>query len=131
MTDTPQFRVVLRGYEPTQVDQRVQQLAQQADEARRHAETLAERVRVLEEERDHGTATGDATPVPATFEHLGQRVAEILSLAEAEAEDLRERGRSLLVDERQQVADEVSRQRGEADRYAEQIRGDAETEASR
>ena len=50
MTDTPQFRVVLRGYEPAQVDQSMQQLAAQAEEARAHAEQLAERVRVLEQQ---------------------------------------------------------------------------------
>jgi cell division septum initiation protein DivIVA len=130
MTDTPQpFRVVLRGYEPAQVDQRIQQLAAQAEEARAYAEQLAERVRLLEQEPSAGGEPAAAPP--ATFEHLGERVAKILSLAEAEARDLLERGRTLLDDERSQVADEVSRQRSEADRHAEQTRSDADTEAAR
>src|SRR5688500_3583001 len=118
MTENPQpFRVVLRGYEPTQVDQRMQQLAQQAEEARAHAEQLAQRVRVLEQQ---GQDASEASAAPASYEHLGERVARILELAKEEARDLLERGRSLLDDERQQVSDEVSRQRGEADRYADQ-----------
>jgi len=129
MTDTPQFRVVLRGYEPAQVDQRIQQLAQQADQARAHAEQLAERVRVLEQQDAAGAS--EASAAPATFEHLGERIAKILSIAEDEARELLERGRSLLDDERQQVADAVSRQHGDADKYADQTRTDAETEAAR
>src|SRR5687767_7490002 len=101
MTDSPQFRVVLRGYEPAQVDQRMQTLAQQAEQAQAHAEQLAERVRVLEQGQDAAGAS-EASAAPATFEHLGERVARILSLAEEEARDLLDRGRSLLDEERQQ-----------------------------
>jgi cell division septum initiation protein DivIVA len=136
MTDTPPtkgqpFRVVLRGYEPTQVDQRMQQLASQVDDARAYAQQLAERVRVLEEQEYAAAGASEAPVGPATFEHLGERVAKILTLAETEARDLVERGRRLLDEERSQVADEVSRQRSEADRHANQIRSDAETETAR
>ena len=131
MTDTPQFRVVLRGYEPAQVDQRMQQLAAQADEARAHAEQLAERVRGLEQQSHDAAGASEAAAGPASYEHLGERVAQILSLAEEEARELLERGRSLLDDERQQVADVVSRQHSDADKYADQTRTDAETEAAR
>ena len=129
MTDNPQFRVVLRGYEPAQVDKRLHELAQQADEARAHADQLADRVRVLEHQTQF--APDEQPAVPATFEHLGQRVASILGLAEEESRELLEKGRALLEGERKQVSEEVSRQRGEADRLAEQTRADADTESAR
>jgi cell division septum initiation protein DivIVA len=129
MTETPQFRVVLRGYEPAQVDKRLQELAQQAESARQQAAQLADRVQQLEHQQESGAA--EQQPVMATFEHLGKRVAEILSIAEAEAKDLLDKGRAALEGERASVADEVSKQRTDADRHAEQLRSDAETEAAR
>jgi cell division septum initiation protein DivIVA len=130
MTETPPFRVVLRGYEPAQVDKRLQELAQQADQARQQAAQLAERVQQLEQHRV-SEGDGESQPVLATFEHLGQRISKILSLAEAEAKDLLDKGRAALESERSAVAEEVSRQRSDADRHAEQRRTDADTEASR
>ena len=130
MTDGPQFRVVLRGYEPAQVDQRVQQLAQEAEAAQAHAEQLAERVSVLEAEPRRRCARRCRRPRrPSSTSASASR--RILSLAEEEARDLVERGRALLDEERQQVADEVSRQRSDADKYADQTRSDADTEAAR
>jgi cell division septum initiation protein DivIVA len=129
MTETPQFRVVLRGYEPAQVDKRLEELAQQAEEARRQAAQLADRVQQLEHQQQAGSA--EQQPVVATYDHLGQRVAEMLSLAAAEAKDLLDKGRAALESERTSVADEVSRQRSEADKHADQRRTDAETEAAR
>jgi hypothetical protein len=70
MTETPPFRVVLRGYEPAQVDKRLQELAQQADQARQQAAQLAERVQQLEQHRV-SEGDGESQPVLATFEHLG------------------------------------------------------------
>ncbi|MEO6510365.1 MAG: hypothetical protein ABIO16_05180 [Nocardioides sp.] len=129
MTETPQFRVVLRGYDPAQVDRRLQELAQQSEAARQQAAQLADRVQQLEQQQQSGAA--EQQPVLATFDHLGKRVGEILSMAEAEARELLDKGRSALEGERASVADEVSRQRTDADRHAEQRRGDADTEASR
>ena len=129
MTDSPQFRVVLRGYEPAQVDKRLHELAQQAEEARASAAQLADRVRQLEQDKQAGGS--EQQPVLATFDHLGQRVAEMLRLAEEEAHDLLDRGRAALEQERSTVADEVSRQRSDADRHAEERRTDADSEAVR
>jgi len=129
MTDTPRFRVVLRGYEPAQVDKRLQELAQQADEARQQAAQLAQRVQQLEQHQQSGG--GDQQPVLATFDHLGKRIADMLRIAEEEAAELLDKGRSALEQERSTVAEEVSRQRSDADRHAEQRRTDADTEAVR
>jgi cell division septum initiation protein DivIVA len=126
---TEQFRVVLRGYEPAQVDKRLAELAQHAQQVTSYAEQLAERVRALEEER--AAQASDQPPVPATFEHLGDRVAQILALAEEEARELLAKGRAALETERSTVAAEVSKQRSEADRHSEQRRSDADTEAAR
>ena len=130
MTDSPQFRVVLRGYEPAQVDKRLAgAAAQQAEEARSQAAQLAERMQQLEQHQQAGG--GDQQPVLATFQHLGQRIAAMLALAEEEAHELLDKGRTALEQERVSVADEVSRQRSDADRHAEQRRTDADTEAVR
>ena len=120
-----QFRTVLRGYEPAQVDRRLQELAQEAQESRARADQLAERVRGLE------AVAGDGTAAPASFEHLGARVAQILGLAEEEAHELVERGQSKVEQQRADVVDEMARQRSEADRYADQRRSEADTEAAR
>lgn len=93
MTEQSQpFRVVLRGYDTAQVDQRLAELAQAAAEARAGADELAQRVRVLEAERERAAsdqeaaADADTPATPLTFDHLGPRVVQILSLAEEEAE---------------------------------------------
>jgi DivIVA domain-containing protein len=120
-----QFRTVLRGYEPAQVDRRLQELAQAAQEARARADQLAERVRGLE------AAPGEGTAAPASYDHLGARVAQILSLAEDEARELVDRGQAAVEQQRADVVDEMARQRSEADRYADQRRSEADTEAAR
>ena len=96
MTDAPQFRVVLRGYEPAQVDQSVQQLAKQADEARAQAAQLAERVRVLEQESREAADASSAEAGPASYEHL--------AAARAEADELRTKARLVLEDARNESA---------------------------
>ncbi len=131
-----QFRVVLRGYDPAQVDRRIADLARAADDARQQLAQLRAHVHELEEDRDRALeeASTPAPPVepgPATFAHLGERVGQILHLAEEEAEDLRSRARTELEAERESVTAEVARVRAEADRYAGNRRSDADTEAAR
>ncbi|MDQ3664400.1 MAG: DivIVA domain-containing protein [Actinomycetota bacterium] len=121
-----QFRTVLRGYDPSQVDRRVAELIEAAKESRTQAEQLAERVRELEERAKAGDGA-----TPPGFEQLGQRVARILILAEEEAEEVRSNGRADLDARREQLEQEVTRVRSDADRYAEQQRSEADTAAAR
>jgi cell division septum initiation protein DivIVA len=136
-----QFRVVLRGYDPVQVDRRMSELGDAAGETQHRLEQLTDRVTELEEERDRAlaqaAAAGTAGPVepvesgPVTFTHLGERVGQILTLAEEEAEEIRTRARAELDGEREAFAAEVTRVRSEADRYATDRRSDADTESAR
>ena len=132
-----QFRVVLRGYDTTQVDQRLAELAQAASEARAGADELAQRVRVLEAERERAAARSeeaeesDTPATPLTFDHLGPRVVQILTLAEEEAEDLKARATAEIEAHRRQLDDDVTRLRKDADTYAAQRRSDADTESAR
>jgi DivIVA domain-containing protein len=88
---TPEFRTVLRGYDPAQVDDLLRRLADDAEAARRHLDELTARVRRLEAERDRLVEERGGEPVAeASYDHLGDRVAQILRLAEEEAAELRE-----------------------------------------
>ena len=125
-----QFRTVLRGYEPTQVDQRIRELAERAAAAERRADELREMVGKLESERERAGAEA-APPAPATFEHLGQRVGAILTLADEEANSIRSRAEDEVEELRARAAEDSGRIRAEADRYAENRRRDADTESAR
>jgi cell division septum initiation protein DivIVA len=122
------FRVVLRGYEPTQVNQRLEELTTAVAQATAQRDALAARLDAAERER------AEQAPVPAeppTFEHLGDRVAQILTLAKEEADELRRTAYADVAAERQRVQDETARLREEAERYAGETRSTAETDAAR
>src|SRR3954464_12377939 len=127
---TGDFRTVLRGYDPSQVHARLRQLTASLGSARQEAETLQERVRSLEAQAQEEQPEPEPQ-TPPTFEHLGNRVGQILSLAEEEADEIRRRVLEELQEHRQQVSETVERLRAEADRYAEQRRSEADTEATR
>ena len=135
MTDSPNpFRVVLRGYDPTQVDRRVTELTESADSARRQAEALEQRVQQLEDEQSRPAEESPVEPQPAepvTFTHLGERVGQILALADEEADELRERARQEAATHRAEVEGTAAGVRAAADQYAEQRRSDVDAEAAR
>lgn len=96
------FRTVLRGYDPNDVNHHVSELqkaiagAQQEharqsvelDKLQRAYSDAAARVQQLQAQVAELEESASAGVAP-TFEHLGQRVGQILSLAEAEADELR------------------------------------------
>ena len=123
-----EFRMVLRGYDPAEVDSLVHELTEATAQARRQLDDLTAQVEKLEAEREH---QGEAEPAVASFAHLGDRVARILTLADEEAEAIRQRVHDDPKSERDELSETVGRLRGEADRYAEQRRSDADTEAAR
>ncbi|RYU11024.1 hypothetical protein [Nocardioides iriomotensis] len=125
-----QFRSVLRGYEPQQVDQRIRELTDRAAAADRRVEELTEMVGKLESERDSAPLDAGPPPVP-TFEHLGKRVGEILALADEEAASLRAGAQEEVEALRGRAAEDSGRIRAEADKYSEGRRRDADTDASR
>ncbi len=125
----PLFRVVLRGYEPAQVDRRIEELSAAVQEAARQRDDLCLRLQTLEEER--ALRGGDAPVEPASFTHLGERVGQILALAEEEAADLRRLGAEEVAKRHSEIAEQVGQIKGEADRYSANRRTEAETEAAR
>lgn len=126
------FRVVLRGYDPTQVNRRLDELTAALAQAVAERDALAQRLADEQEALDREPAL----PAPAvqgepTFEHLGERVGQILSLAAEEAAELRRTAEAEVAAERDSVRAEAGRIREEADRYAADTRSAAETEATR
>jgi DivIVA domain-containing protein len=143
MSDNAPFRTVLRGYDPAEVDARLRALSQQAgsaqaanDElgkARAQTERLTEQVRALqakvaEAERQ---PRPDAAPVQASFTDLGARIGQMLSLAEEEAAELREKARTEADAHRQSVHDAVAKVQAEAERQAAERRSATEAESAR
>jgi cell division septum initiation protein DivIVA len=122
------FRVVLRGYEPAQVNRRLEELTAAVAQAAAQRDALAARLEAVDRER---AETGPADIEPPTFEHLGARVAQILILAGEEADDLRRTSDAEVSAERQRLEQETTRSREEAERYAADTRSAAETEAAR
>lgn len=138
MADHDTFRVVLRGYEPAQVNERINELTKVAAQARAQRDALAARLeaaeRDLAEATQAQTASTGAAPVaaePPTYEHLGDRVGQILTLADQEAQDLRRRAEEQIAGLRRQLDEEEQATREKAERYAAETRSAAESEAAR
>jgi cell division septum initiation protein DivIVA len=123
------FRVVMRGYEPSQVNQRLEELTAAVAQANAQRDAIAARLDAAERDRPE-----PAPPVvvePPTFEDFGARVGQILGLAQEEADELRRTAEEAVAAERQRLEEETTRTREEADRYATDTRSAAETEAAR
>ena len=128
MNDTGStFELVRRGYEPTQVNRRIEELTAAVAQAAAQRDALAARLDAAERDRP------EPVPVvePATFESLGARVGQILTLANEEADELRRTAYADVSGERQRAQEESDRIREEADRYAADTRSTAETQATR
>lgn len=124
------FELVRRGYEPTQVNRRLEELTAAVAQANAQRDALAARLDAVERDR----SSEPPAPVevqPPTFEHLGARVGQILGLANEEADELRRTAYSEVAAERQRLEEDTTRMREEAERYAADTRSAAETEAAR
>jgi chromosome segregation ATPase len=124
------FELVRRGYEPTQVNRRLEELTAAVAQANAQRDALAARLDAVERDR----SSEPPAPVevqPPTFEHLGARVGQILGLANEEADELRRTAYAEVAAERQRLEEDTIRMREEAERYAADTRSTAETEAAR
>jgi cell division septum initiation protein DivIVA len=132
MTDTPTFRTTMRGYEPSAVDQRIAELSAALDDAHQQAAVLTDQVRQLTALAEDSSLQAEQQSPPAlTFTNFGDRVGQILVLAEEEAAEIRS---NAAVEVEQKLADiEAStvKVRVDADRYASEARAAAEREGSR
>src|SRR4051812_9725537 len=114
----------MRGYDPAEVDRRLDELTSAVTSLTQQRDGLATRVQEL-----HDAASGAAEP--PGFDHLGARVGQILSLADEEATELRERARTEAEAHTTEVHATSAQTREEADQYATRIRSEAESQASR
>jgi DivIVA domain-containing protein len=149
MTDpNNQFRSVLRGYDPAQVDRHVSELAKAATAAREEAiqeasehtavvsrleavrdqlrsevERHAARARALEEAQ---TKAGNPT-----YAALGERIGSILTLADQEARELRTHAAADAANQQEMAKESAAATRRDTDHYAREKRNAAEAEAAR
>jgi len=123
------FRVVLRGYDPIQVNGRLEELTTAVAETAAQRDAVAARLESVEQQLKEPVP--ERVVEPPTFEDFGARVGQILALASEEADDLRRTAAAEVAAGREQLADETTRTRQEADRYAADTRSAAETEAAR
>ena len=150
MTESISFRTVMRGYEPAEVHKVVADLnlavAQARADARRQQEAAqALRAQVSEMESraeeqpesdaadeapEGGSAAQGGSAPEATFEHLGERIGAILGLARDEAAELRTRAQGDVDNQLRGVREEADRLRADADAYAQERRGTADSAAA-
>lgn len=93
------FDVVLRGYDRTQVDRHVAWLEELLASEEAKAKVAEQNVNAAQEEvararRDAGAMQAQLQRGKPTYEALGQRIGQMLALAEQEAEALRATGRT-------------------------------------
>lgn len=125
-TAQPSFRIVRRGYEPTDVNRHVADLLKESGQHQQHIAELTAKVRELEASR---ALVQEQAGDPGSFADLGKRVGDILTLADDEAADIRSRAQGeadALVDDARTAAD---RMRMEAQEYAAARRAESEEEA--
>ena len=121
----PQFRLVMRGYDPADVDRAISGLQQRAADAEASAAEFETRW------QQAASSAAEAGPAePPGYDHLGQRIGQILALADEEAKELRERAHAEVEDARKLADQAAVSVRDEADQYADQRRRDADSEAA-
>jgi cell division septum initiation protein DivIVA len=123
------FELVRRGYEPSQVDRRIQQLARELDAARRQVSELSRKVeQVQNEKRAAEEQLADSAP---SYSGLGARIEKILGLAEEEAAELLSKA-TQEADQNRKIAEQAGEKvRTDADRFATERRSAAEAEAAK
>jgi hypothetical protein len=121
----PQFRLVMRGYDPADVDRAISGLQQRATDAEASAAEFETRW-----QQASASAAEAGSAEPPGYDHLGQRIGQILALADEEARELRERAHSEVEDSRKLAEQASVSVRDEADQYADQRRRDADSEAA-
>ena len=122
----PQFRLVMRGYDPADVDRVISGLQQRAIEAEASVAEIETRLK-----QARASAAQAEPPEPPTYEHLGERVGQILALADQEARELRERAQAETEEARKLAEQAAVSVRDDADQYSDHRRRDADAEGAR
>ena len=140
MSDDPQFRTVLRGFDPDQVRSALDDLQTSLVTARRiAADRTIELTRMQDQyvqlERDLDEAVHRIADLESRTGHpnasadVGARIGSILALANEEAEELRAGGRQQAQRELEEASAAIAASRSELERYAEGVRGNANSQA--
>ena len=122
----PSFRIVRRGYEPTDVNRHIAELLKETGQHQQRIAELTGKVRELEAARQ---LAQEQSEQPPTFADFGKRIGDILALAEEEAGDIRARAESDVATIRREAQAEAERIRSEADQYADVRRAEADEDA--
>jgi len=150
MTDET-FATVRRGYDPAQVDSVLRRMRQTHAAALQEAATQTVEINKLNQalEASQGRVTGLQQQVSelqeqmsqaqthssngqgTDFASLGERIVQMLNLAQEEADDIRLRAQEDAEAMEIQVAHEVEHARAAADGYATETRTKAEADAAR
>lgn len=121
------FDVVMRGYSRQQVNEYVNR---SRERIRDLEERLARAMHDIERARDEAAdASQRLEHSEPTYEDLGERLGQILKLAEEEAETKRANATSEAEATRADAATEAERVRAEAEAETERVRADAASEA--
>ena len=144
MTQQQGFRTVLRGYDPSEVDRRIEDLRQALEQARTEAadrtvevaQLQASPERLGDDVRSHKVRLAEleeeAKKVGSpTFEGLGERIGSMLALADEEATFLRQSADEDALRLRDMAKNEADEVRLAAERYAADTRSAAEADAAR
>ena len=143
MIQIPGFKTVLRGYDPTEVDRAIGDLAKARDQARTEAAdsaieatklqaTVAQLEEQLSSYRSRLAAVEENQPSEQpSFNDLGARIGRMLALAEDEADELKTRARTEAERVTAEAEEAASQTKSAADRYARDVVSKADTEAAR
>jgi DivIVA domain-containing protein len=123
-----QFRAVRRGYDPAEVDQVLADLHGRLTATEHAAAGLQARLARAEAA---ASVADESAAQPASFGHLGERVGQILALAEQEAMEVRDRVTAEAEAIRKDAEQAAVTLRTNADEYSEQRRRDADAEGTR
>jgi cell division septum initiation protein DivIVA len=128
-----QFRTVMRGYDPAEVDKFISSMGATVAAAEKQADALASKVEQLSKVAAQSSAKQAVATPPAeiTFTHLGERIGKILTLADQEAKAIRDSAEKTVADKLAEHDAATGATRAEADRYAEETRSNADQEAAR
>ncbi|MDR2930359.1 MAG: hypothetical protein LBV06_05585 [Propionibacteriaceae bacterium] len=141
----PTFRMILRGYDPEEVNAAFEDLTKELEAARTTSNgqdadvsELQATVDQLQQELDEMSLyTADLeeraaqAPKPPTFDDLGSRISQMLSLAQAESQDVRSTAKSEAEKLTLDTQSAVEQSRADAEAYASEVRTKADSEATR
>jgi chromosome segregation ATPase len=128
--ETP-FKIVMRGYEPAEVDRVMTDMSYPLGQAELQTAELARRLDQAAQDAAHRPAPVAEPAKQLTFEDLGTRIAQILTLAEDEAAEIRSSAASEIDRKLAEIEASNSSTRADAERYAAETRMSIEREAAR